>query len=103
MCAFSNISDWAKDNWTIPSIPTMDPNPKNPIVQPWQQPTVAAPAWNTPYNGPTKEQFQELIELLRAAKKFDKATGQPDCEDAMKKEMLRKMAQSVGIDLPADL
>lgn len=100
MCTVSMIYDMSQKTWPFP--------PENPLPSPtrWVPGMPSVPTWTPPtpeYNGPTKEQFQELIELLRAAKKFDIATGQPDCEDKMKKEMLRKMAQAIGIDLPADL
>lgn len=98
------IYDMAKQTWPGPwwqQQPTFTPN-----IQPWQPPSSQVQTtvpYQAPWSGPTKEQFQELIELLRAAKKFDTVTGQPDCEDKLKKEMLRKMAQAIGIDLPADL
>lgn len=99
MCVTSVIFDSTKDMWnpkpnyTYPTWPTFNP------AAPTQPPEI----WTPPYTGPTKEQFQELIELLKAAKKFDTATGQKDCENKMKMEMLKKMAAAIGIDLPADL
>lgn len=54
----------------------------------------------------TREEFdalrndvRELKELLAQAQKFDAATGQPECELEEKVELVRKMAQFVGIDL----
>lgn len=63
--------------------------------------------WITyPNNGPTREELdalkreiQELKELLKAAKKYDEATGQRDCEMAQKIELLTKLASLVGVDL----
>jgi hypothetical protein len=52
-----------------------------------------------PYVGPTREQVQELIELLKAAKRIDEATGQPDCELDAKKQLLRQMAKHLGLDV----
>lgn len=42
------------------------------------------------------EYFKELIEL---AKEFDEETGQPECEDLMKKLMLKKLSKLYDIDL----
>ena len=66
-----------------------------------QYPSYQAPVynWPVPYNGPTKEQFQELIDLLKAAKRIDIATGQPDCELESKKQTLRDMAKQLGIQV----
>ena len=57
-------------------------------------------------HGPSREEFealkremQELKELLKAAKKYDDATGQRDCEMASKIELLTKLAELVGVDL----
>jgi len=50
-----------------------------------------------PYNGPTKEQFEELLELLRAAKKYDTATGQDNCELENKKDLLRNLGKYLGV------
>lgn len=46
-----------------------------------------------------RQEMLALKELLMAAKKFDEATGQPDCEQAEKVEKLRQMAKLVGIDM----
>ena len=41
---------------------------------------------------------EAMKELLKAAKKFDEATGQPDCEMKEKVDLLRKIAKMVGVD-----
>lgn len=46
-----------------------------------------------------RKEIQELRELLLAAKKFDNATGQPDCEMDEKVELLKRVADLVGVDL----
>lgn len=79
MCAVSMIMDQGIKQWPMPN-----PGIGNPF-----QP---------PYNGPTKEQFEEFLNLLRAAKKFDDITGQPDCELESKKDLIRKMADRLGVD-----
>lgn len=44
-------------------------------------------------------EMQELKKLLEAAKKFDAATGQPDCEAEQKIKLIKAIAMLVGVDL----
>ena len=46
-----------------------------------------------------KKEVEELKILLRAAKKFDEATGQPDCEMEAKVKLIKDIAKLVGVDL----
>lgn len=46
-----------------------------------------------------KKEVEELKELLKAAKKFDEATDQKDCEMDEKVEFIKKLAEFVGVDL----
>ncbi len=46
-----------------------------------------------------KNEVIELRKLLVAAKAYDSATGQRDCEMGEKVELLRKVAKAVGVDL----
>lgn len=46
-----------------------------------------------------KAEVAELKELLLAAKKYDEATGQKDCEMEEKIELLRKIGDALGISL----
>lgn len=46
-----------------------------------------------------RREVQELKELLKAAKKFDQATGQPDCEMDEKIAFIKQVAEFVGVDL----
>ncbi len=84
MCTYSMVADHFIKQW-----PPVDTTP---AIPPW-------PAFPAPYTGPTKEQFQELIELLKMAKKIDAATNQPDCEIAEKKDILRQVAKHLGIEV----
>lgn len=56
--------------------------------------------------GPSREEFdrlkkevEELKLLLKAAQKFDEATGQPHCEQDEKIAFIKKIAEFVGVDL----
>lgn len=46
-----------------------------------------------------KADVEELKLLLKAAKRYDEATGQPDCETEDKVGLLRRLAKLVGVDL----
>lgn len=107
MCVVSNIGDNYRDNFgpRWPQIP----------IQPWQMPPSAPPSdGNRPgvvdYTKVTipvsKEEFdalkkevEELKQLLKAAKKFDEETGQPDCHMDDKVDFIKKLAEFVGVDL----
>ena len=99
MCVVSMIIDYSH-KW-FPQQPAVWP-PQTPYV-----PVPTAPQPNhipvpMPYQGPTLEQFEELLKLLRAGKRFDEATGQPDCELEAKKNLLRKVAEQLGVELTDD-
>lgn len=80
--------------------------------QPWKKqpdPPIVYPQTSqiiTWINGVPREEFdklkrevEELRELLKAAIKFDKNTGQPDCHNDEKIALLKAMAKALGIDL----
>jgi hypothetical protein len=46
-----------------------------------------------------KHDLKELKKMLVAAKKYDEATGQPDCEMEIKVALIKKLAEVVGVDL----
>ena len=48
-----------------------------------------------------KKDVAALRELLLAAKKYDEATGQPDCEVDDKVTLIRQLAKLVGVDMSA--
>ncbi len=46
-----------------------------------------------------RREMEELKKLLTAAKQFDEATGQPDCEMDEKVTLIKAIAKLVGVDL----
>lgn len=44
-------------------------------------------------------EVQELKKLLLAAKEYDEKTGQPDCEQEEKVDLIKKIAKLVGVDM----
>jgi hypothetical protein len=75
----------------------------------WQQQLPTYPSYPTIINNPSevskadfdalRREVEELKNLLMAAKKFDDATGQPDCEMDEKVALIKKIAAIVGVDL----
>jgi len=96
MCTYSMIMDGWRD--TLPD--------RHPYIQPYTGPTTWPPVViNTPA-GPTQQEFdalkrevEELKKLLKAAKEFDEATGQRDCEQEEKLALLKRIAKMVGVDI----
>lgn len=91
MCTVSNIGDYGRTAWPEP---WKTPSPLNPSL-----PAIPFQPYSPPYNGPTREQFEEFLELMRAARKFDKAAGQPDCPAESKIEWMERLARHLGIDV----
>lgn len=85
MCMVSNIGDsWAEqfpDKW-----PKFTP----PIITP----DVTREEFNA-----LRNEVIELKKLLEVAKKFDQATGQPDCQMEEKVKLIKAIAKLVGVDL----
>lgn len=91
MCVVSAVGD----NWTH-RFPTVYPSiPVGPWVTPSQiQNNVTRDEFNR-----LKHDVEELKKLLEAAKRYDEATGQPDCHMDEKVELIKKIAEAVGVDI----
>ena len=97
MCTVSFIGDYGAG--TIP--------PRNPWVYPYIGPNTMPWPPNVPDSAsPSQQEFdalkremEELKKLLLAGKEYDIAVGEPDCEDAEKVALIRKLAEIVGVNL----
>jgi hypothetical protein len=107
MCVVSNVGDMGRDMWPKPwdNQPWANPPWKTePMPRPYEKPVpmpgidYPIPNLPKPYTGPTREQFEEFLKLLRAARDFDKATGQPNCEQDEKVKWIRELAEFLGVD-----
>lgn len=98
MCAVSNIGDMGRKMW-----PDYEPYKYPQFPPPYTKPDPFNPGIGNPfvkpYNGPTKEQFEEFLKLMRQAKKLDAALGLPDCEQAEKINWLKGLAKYLGCDV----
>lgn len=97
MCTVSNVGDsWGQ---TFP-----DRYPWWPIIPPGTSPQAPNSPIQTIGVDPEefrklKKEVEELKKLLLAAKEFDAATGQPDCEMDEKVDLIRRVAEAVGVDV----
>jgi hypothetical protein len=98
MCSVSAIGgEWTKlvpqtYPWITPYVP-----PSAPTIQPaitYSFPEVSREEFDR-----LKNEVEELRTLLQAAKKFDEATGQPDCEVEEKVALIKRVAELVGVDM----
>lgn len=100
MCAYSMIVDHFHDKWQRKIPPAYQEPCSPPLPNPYPRPIPGAwpmPKPLQPY--PTKEELEDLVELLKKAKEYDTSTGQKECELEEKKERLRKLAKTLGVEI----
>lgn len=93
MCVVSMVGDHYADKWREwgqPVIPIWPPQPFMPTPSPVIDPVDFEKL---------KQDVLEMKELLKKAKAYDEAKGEPDCEIAEKLAILRKVAELVGVPL----
>jgi len=89
MCIVSNIGTGYQEAF-----------PKRwPAVMPPAAQTVVWPGVSQADFDALKAEVEALKELLKAAKQFDDATGQADCEMDEKVEFIKQLADHLGVDL----
>ena len=105
MCVVSMIIDHTKRDYPgrYPWYP-WEPDKTSPYKL-WPKPTTTDSTYIFP-SGPSQQQFdalkkevEELKKIVKAAKEYDEATGQPDCEVDEKVDMIKKLADYVGVDM----
>ena len=99
MCVVSMIGD----DWQKMQLP------KHPWVSPTYPTTPGYPHFPngiSVHPSPSREEFAALKrevearkKLLLAAKAYDEATGQPDCEVDEKVDLIKRIAELVGVDI----
>ncbi len=87
MCIVSAISD----NWTKR---LQEYHPQVPLTPVFPIPEITRSEFED-----LKKEFNQLKELLKQAKRFDEATGQPDCEMDQKITFLKQTAAALGLEI----
>lgn len=76
MCVVSNMGDYGR------TVPLPNTQPWTPTPTPAPQPAV--PPW-------TRETFEMFKEMLELARKFDRESGQPDCDVPDKLDWMKEV------------
>lgn len=84
MCIVSMVGDFYNDKWTKGN---------------FASPPVFYPPVSREEFDALKREVQDMKELLKRAKVYDEQNGEPDCQMEEKLEVLRKVAEMVGVDL----
>ena len=82
MCVVSMVIDHATTTWPrrIPTPwPWNDPTPPQPLISP--------------------DELKEFRELLERAREYDRKNSEPECEQDDKRELLKKLAKQLGVDV----
>lgn len=87
MCAVSMITDYGQRIWPQPWEPSKPWVPTNPPMPP----SPYAPQPEQPEKLPSPEDWKKFMELVKAAEKFDRETGQPDCVDPEKDAWMKRI------------
>lgn len=97
MCVVSMIMDHHYDKWRrwLPESPIVIPPV---VVPPTVVPTYPAPAPPAP-SPITPEEIEEFRKLLERAREYDRRHNEPDCEQAEKRERLKKLAKELGVEI----
>lgn len=91
MCVVSMVGDFAKDRW--------------PKQYPWTVVTLpSGESWlpkevNRAEFEALKREVEMLKELLERAKVYDQVNNEPNCEMADKIELLKRVANLVGVEI----
>lgn len=90
MCVASMIYDHFRDKWD-----------KYPRPQPYRQVPPVFPYVPYPPLPPQimLDEIKEFKELLEKARKYDEENNQKDCELDEKKELLKKIAKELGVEI----
>ena len=88
MCVVSAVGDNYRDRFTQ-QWPNWDK-----YVSTYEAPAVTKEEFEA-----LKAEVEELKKVLKAAKLFDEATGQANCEMDDKVELIKRLAETLGVDL----
>ena len=95
MCVVSMVGDHYKEKWQDQE---WYKHVTQPIPSIWPTFPTVSPVSREEFEE-LKRDVQEALILLRRAKKYDEDNNEPECEIEEKMEVLRKVAELVGVDL----
>lgn len=109
MCVVSNIGDSYRDRdgwpWrpVMPQYPYIPADPTIPDQSKKDFQEEIARILKKQVDGTEiddlKKRIEALEEMLKAGKKLDAETGQPDCELDEKVELLKRLAKELGVEI----
>ena len=91
MCAYSAMGDYWQQR--------LPEKPYYPAIHPYINQQILQPQVSRAEFDALKKDMEELKKLLKAAKDFDEAAGEPDCETDEKVALIRKLAKLVGVSM----
>lgn len=91
MCIVSAVGDYWRDG--LPQKPYY-PSIEDYLKQPLMPPQISRAEFDA-----LKKDVEELKKLLVAAKKYDEAVGEPDCELEDKVALIKRLAKLVGVSM----
>ena len=92
MCAVSAVLDHFHTNWPPADWPRLAANPFPTVTRAEHEALKAQVA-------AMRAELEALKDLVKAAKRYDEATGQNDCEHADKVALIRQLAEALGVDM----
>ena len=98
MCVVSFIGDAYRDRLWPPQSAPHYPIPNDPLPDIARRLTNNQTVTRAEFDDLNRE-IQHMKKLLEKGKQYDQATGQPDCENDEKWELLRRIAEQVGVKL----
>ncbi len=91
MCVYSAFGDFYSEEWKKKLI---NPNTNTPIDPVYYVSYITRQEFDE-----LKKQVEDMKKVLDIAAKYDKDTGQPECETEDKVALLKKLAKALGVDL----
>ncbi len=118
MCTYSMVIDHYRDKWAdrllnapyVPNItfpqdtffPAVDPS-KFKIIDDTNERLKKQLDEQSETIAELRKDFDEMKKLLIRAKRYDEENGEPHCESDEKIELLRKVAEMIGVELTPDM
>lgn len=110
MCVVSMVIDKYTDDWKRrgwwdqmpgPTYPYPDTNPLPPTAPatPYAPIKIGEPPISRKEFEKLQKDLEEIKDWIKRAKKYDEANNEPDCEMESKVELLKQVAELVGVEI----